>query len=125
VTRKKLYQRPHLLIIVRFYPFQAAQQEGRYAFVTYTTASLQFSSTAEIIFYLCPRQHFRVFCWLLVTMIVIEGGATLKNLCRLMPRSLTYWTVLRMMRSRLWDPKYCVPSATVRDGVNDSCSAIP
>jgi len=38
-------------------------------------------------------------------MIVIEGGATLKNLCRLMPRSLTYWTVLRMMRSRLWDPK--------------------
>jgi len=50
-------------------------------------------------------QHFRVFCWLLVTMIVIEGGATLKNLSRLMPRSLTYWTVLRMMRSRLWDPK--------------------
>src|SRR5262249_14903827 len=39
-------------------------------------------------------QHFRVFCWLLVTMIVIEGGATLKNLCRLMPHSLAYWTAL-------------------------------
>src|SRR5215510_6026227 len=50
-------------------------------------------------------QHFRVFCWLLVTMIVIEGGATLKHLCRLMPRSLASWTVLRMLRSRLWDPK--------------------
>ena len=52
----------------------------------------------------CPQgQHFRIFCWLLVTLIVIEGGATLKALTRLMPRSLAYWTVLRMLRSGYWD----------------------
>jgi hypothetical protein len=52
----------------------------------------------------CPQgQHFRVFCWLLVTLIVIEGGARLKALTRLMPRTLAYWTVLRMMRSGFWD----------------------
>src|SRR5919109_4181189 len=52
----------------------------------------------------CPQgQHFRVCCWLLVTLIIIEGGATLKALTRLMPRSLAYWTVLRMMRSGYWD----------------------
>src|SRR5262245_55719481 len=52
----------------------------------------------------CPQgQHFRVFCWLLVTLIVIEGGARLKALTRLMPRGLAYWTVLRMMRSGYWE----------------------
>src|SRR5262245_46477269 len=52
----------------------------------------------------CPQgQHFRIFCWLLVTLIVIEGGATLKALTRLMPRALAYWTVLRMMRAGYWD----------------------
>jgi Transposase DDE domain len=57
----------------------------------------------------CPQgQHYRIFCWLLVTIIVIEGGATLKGLSRLMPRALAYWTVLRMMRSRLWDVTYLI-----------------
>ena len=52
----------------------------------------------------CPQgPHFRVFCWLLVTRIVIEGGATLKALTRLMPRALADWTVLRMLRSGYWD----------------------
>jgi hypothetical protein len=52
----------------------------------------------------CPQgQHFRIFCWVLVTLIVIEGGATLKALTRLMPRSLAYWTVLRMLRCGYWD----------------------
>jgi hypothetical protein len=52
----------------------------------------------------CPQaQHFRVFCWLLVTLIVIEGGATLQALTRLMPRARAYWTVLRIMRSGYWD----------------------
>src|SRR5262245_62252362 len=47
----------------------------------------------------CPQgQHFRVFCWLLVTLIVSEGGAKLKALTRLMPPSLAYWTVLRTAR---------------------------
>lgn len=57
----------------------------------------------------CPQgQHFRVFCWLLVTLIVIEGGATLKGLARLMPRTLAYWTVLRMMRSGFWEGTYLI-----------------
>lgn len=57
----------------------------------------------------CPQgQHFRVFCWLLVTLIIIEGGATLKALTRLMPRSLAYWTVLRMLRSGDWDAAFLV-----------------
>jgi hypothetical protein len=57
----------------------------------------------------CPQgQHFRVFCWLLVTLIVIEGGARLTALTRLMPHSLAYWTVLRMMRSGYWDAAFLV-----------------
>jgi hypothetical protein len=37
----------------------------------------------------CPQgQPFRVFCWLLVTLSVSEGGARLKALTRLMPHSL-------------------------------------
>lgn len=57
----------------------------------------------------CPQgQHFRVFCWLLVTLIVIEGGARLKALTELMPRSLAYWTVLRMLRSGYWDAAFLV-----------------
>jgi hypothetical protein len=57
----------------------------------------------------CPQgQHFRVFCWLLVTLMVIEGGATLKALTRLMPRALAYWTVLRMLRSGYWDAAFLV-----------------
>jgi hypothetical protein len=57
----------------------------------------------------CPQgQHFRVFCWLLVTLLVSEGGAKLKALTRLMPDSLAYWTVLRMMRSGYWDAAFLV-----------------
>src|SRR5262247_1822968 len=52
----------------------------------------------------CPQgQHFRIFCWVVVTLIVIEGGATLKGLARLMPRRLAYWSVLRLLRSGSWD----------------------
>jgi Transposase DDE domain len=57
----------------------------------------------------CPQgQHFRVFCWVLVTLIVSEGGAKLKALTRLLPHSLAYWTVLRMMRSGYWDAAFLV-----------------
>jgi hypothetical protein len=58
-------------------------------------------------------QHFRIFCWLLVTLIVIEGGATLKALTRLMPRSLAYWTVLRMMRAGYWEAASLVDELSV------------
>jgi Transposase DDE domain len=62
----------------------------------------------------CPQgQHFRIFCWLLVTLIVIEGGARLKALTRLMPRTLAYWTVLRMMRSGYWEAAVLVEELSV------------
>jgi hypothetical protein len=45
---------------------------------------------------------------LLVTLIVSEGGGKLKALTRLMPDSLAYWTVLRLMRSGSWDAAFLV-----------------
>jgi hypothetical protein len=54
-----------------------------------------------------------VFCWLLVTLLVSEGGAKLEALTRLMPRTLAYWTVLRMMRSGYWDAAVLVEELRV------------
>jgi len=48
-------------------------------------------------------EHFRVCCWVLVTLIMCQGSATLKALTQLMPRSLRYWTVLRLVRAGYWD----------------------
>jgi Transposase DDE domain len=51
----------------------------------------------------CPQgQHYWIFCWVLVTLIVCQGPATLRALNRLMPRRLYYWTLLRMLRSGYW-----------------------
>src|SRR5262245_11706810 len=47
-------------------------------------------------------QHFRVWCWLLVT-LVISGSGRIKDLTRVMPSSLAYWTTLRMIRAKVWD----------------------
>jgi Transposase DDE domain len=52
----------------------------------------------------CPQgQHFRILCWLLVTLLLCQGSASLKQLTRLMPAGLRYWTVLRMVRAGYWD----------------------
>ena len=52
----------------------------------------------------CPQeQHFRILCWLLLTLVICQGSATLKNLARLMPNSVRYWAVLRMVRAGYWD----------------------
>ncbi|MCI0664324.1 MAG: transposase [Acidobacteria bacterium] len=48
-------------------------------------------------------QHFRILCWLLVMLILVQGSATLKNLTRQMPCYLHYWTVLRMVKAGYWD----------------------
>jgi Transposase DDE domain len=48
-------------------------------------------------------QHFRILCWLLVMLILVQGSATLKNLARYMPGCLHYWTVLRMIRAGYWN----------------------
>jgi hypothetical protein len=52
----------------------------------------------------CPQgQHYRIFCWLLVALILAQGSATLKQLTRTLPRRLQYWTVLRMVRAGYWN----------------------
>jgi Transposase DDE domain len=57
----------------------------------------------------CPQgQHFRILCWLLLTLIICQGSATLKNLARLMPNSVRYWAVLRMVRARYWDAQLLI-----------------
>jgi DDE family transposase len=59
-------------------------------------------------------QHFRILCWILVLLILCHGSATLKNLTRCMPVSLRYWTILRMVRARYWDP-YLLVQELARD----------
>src|SRR5262245_54916191 len=48
-------------------------------------------------------QHYRVWCWSLVTLPLVDGSARLKHLTRLMPASLRYWTVRRMVNAEYWD----------------------
>ena len=55
-------------------------------------------------FRLCPQgQHFRILCWLLVALLLSQGSATLKQLTRMLPGRLHYWTVLRMVRAGYWN----------------------
>jgi hypothetical protein len=48
-------------------------------------------------------QHFRILCWLLVVLILVQGSAALKNLTLHLPRTLHYWTVLRRIKAGYWD----------------------
>jgi Transposase DDE domain len=48
-------------------------------------------------------QHFWVFCWVLIALILDNGKGTLKDLCQHLPRTLKYWTLMRMVRSGQWD----------------------
>jgi hypothetical protein len=43
----------------------------------------------------CPQgSHYRLWCWLLVTPLLTQGSAKIKNLTRQAPRRLCYWIVL-------------------------------
>lgn len=53
-------------------------------------------------------QHFRIFCWVLVALVVEKGPGTVKSLVRWMPKRITYWAVMRMLRSALWDPYFII-----------------
>src|SRR5947209_15994497 len=58
----------------------------------------------------CPQgQHFRILCWLLVALLLAQGSATLKQLARFLPRSLRYWTVLRLVRASSWSAADLLP----------------
>ena len=48
-------------------------------------------------------QHFRLLCWLLVSLLLCQGSATLKQLVRLLPSRLHYWSLLRLLRAGYWD----------------------
>jgi hypothetical protein len=48
-------------------------------------------------------RHFVIFCWLLVAIIRDPGAGTLKGLCPYLPSHLSYWALLRMLRSGKWD----------------------
>jgi hypothetical protein len=52
----------------------------------------------------CPQgQHFGLLCWLLVSLLLCQGSATLKQLVRFMPSRLQYWSLLRLLRAGYWE----------------------
>ena len=52
----------------------------------------------------CPQgQHFGLLCWLLVSLLLCQGSATLKQLVRFMPPRLQYWSGLRLLRAGYWE----------------------
>jgi hypothetical protein len=53
-------------------------------------------------------RHFWVFCWVLIALILDHGKGTLKDLCQYLPRTLRYWTLVRMVRSGQWDEEALV-----------------
>jgi hypothetical protein len=48
-------------------------------------------------------RHFVIFCWLLVAIIRDPGVGTLKGLCPYLPPHLSYWALIRMLRSGKWN----------------------
>jgi hypothetical protein len=53
-------------------------------------------------------RHFWVFCWVLLALLLDHGKGTLKDLCQYLPRTLQYWTLMRMVRSGQWDEEALV-----------------
>ena len=53
----------------------------------------------------CPQaRHFVLFCWMLTALALDTGSGTIKSLSRLVPARVTYWAMMRMVRSGYWDP---------------------
>lgn len=49
-------------------------------------------------------RHHLIFCWVLVAMILVDQGrGTLKGMSRVVPARISYWAMLRMIRSGWWD----------------------
>jgi len=47
-------------------------------------------------------QHFNVWCWLLVSLL-LAGSGRVRELTRWMPTRIAYWTTLRFIKARVWD----------------------
>ena len=48
-------------------------------------------------------RHVVIFGWLLVAIIRDPGVGTLKGLCPYLPPHLSYWALIRMLRSGKWE----------------------
>jgi hypothetical protein len=55
------------------------------------------------LFRCAQARHFVIFCWLVVAIIRDPGTGTLKGLCPYLPPHLSYWALIRMLRSGTWD----------------------
>lgn len=65
-------------------------------------------------------QHYRIVCWLLVALILDAGKGKLIQLSRMVPRSLRYWALLRMVRAGWWDEQ-----ALIREVAGDVLLWLP
>jgi hypothetical protein len=55
------------------------------------------------LFHCAQARHFVIFCCLLVAIIRDPGVGTLKGALPYVPAGLSYWALLRMLRSGQWD----------------------
>jgi hypothetical protein len=62
-----------------------------------------FLSPFKPLFRCAQARHFVIFCWLVVALIRDPGVGTLKGALPYVPAGLSYWALLRMMRSGQWD----------------------
>ena len=62
-----------------------------------------FLSPFKPLFRCSQARHFVIFCWFLVGIIRDPGAGTLKGLCPYLPPPLSYWSLIRMLRSGKWD----------------------
>jgi hypothetical protein len=49
--------------------------------------------------------HFVLFCWLLVALCLESGKGSIKGLMRHLPERITYWSLMRFVRSGLWNER--------------------
>ena len=53
----------------------------------------------------CPQaRHFLLFCSMLVALIIHQGKGKIKSLVLITPKCIKYWALMRMIRSKQWDP---------------------
>ncbi len=48
-------------------------------------------------------RHFVLFSWLVIMLIIDQGKGKIKELSRMMPGRIKYWSLMRMIRSGQWD----------------------
>jgi hypothetical protein len=45
-----------------------------------------------------------LFCWIIVGLIILAAKGKIKSLVLILPERIKYWALMRMIRSRQWDP---------------------